>query len=744
MDILAGAANIPWATLHHCFGASDDIPDLLRKIAAGSEQALEQLAGYMIHQGTLYEATPHLVPFLARIAASGVATVKILDLLGLVAVRDDADQDPDVRGKTRAALAGEITALSPLLADLSDEVRDVAAWALPQSLAADRLVPPLLERWEQETSPRIAASVLRGLSLLDPTGTAALAAGALASEDSGIRLIAASACVAGGLPWSGDLRAAALAWTADGALMDFRWSFWSGHPLSDLIGALTERGESAAAVELVTAALTRHVAPAVSKAVLWAASSLADSSRSAAPALIAPLISVAAGDDADASTSAILLLRRLGALAQAADELAVVAAAEGPSRRADWALTCLIEIGDPRCIRLLVRDQRHRPFALGALLGTGQIVARPPFTPVMLAEIRACLREELLGAKATPYLIGVIRSWGPAAEAAIPDLLAILPRHARRIGLALAEIAGATPQAVSLLRQAAAAGSSPDTGAAGASPSAKAAGATPSAGAAGAAEASPNLRDSRRATLVAEASLYAAAKLHTLTGDEEPLLAAIESALALTGYAALRAAEAARTLTPTMRLIPALTAALDASASRPGPGNRNRRELALALWHHCGDPAPALEIIAAELRADPAGSHFAPGAAEAAAIIGPAARPLIPAILPLLDSPETSAAAVQALLRIDPETHGGVRIATLAEQLLTPLGRDWITTQLSAVQVLGEIGLPRLPAHVVARLRELAAQDRRIVGSGLVQTLIRDDDRLRAAILDLIGEDGES
>jgi hypothetical protein len=726
VDILAGADDIPWATLHHCFGASDDIPDLLRGIAAGSQEALEQLGGYMVHQGTLYEATAHLVPFLARIAASGVATVGILELLGLVASRDDAHQDPGVRGKTRAALAGEITALGPLLADPSDEVRDVAAWALPQSLAADRLGPPLLERWEQETSPPIAASVLRGLSLLDPTRTAALAAGALAGQDSGIRLIAASACLAAGMPWSGGLRAAALAWTADGALMGFRWSFWSGHPFSDLIGALAERGDSAAAVELVTVALARHVAPAVGKAVLLAASSLADTSRSAAPALIAPLISVAAGDDAEAGTSAILQLRKLGALAQAADELAVVAAAEGPSRRADWALTCLVELGDPRCVRLLVRDQQYRPFAVGALLGTGQIVARPPFTSALLAEIRACLREELLGAKATPYLIGVIRSWGPAAEAAIPDLLAILPRHARRIGLALAEIAGATPEAVSLLRQAAAASASLN------------------AGASLSAEASPNVRDSRRAILIAEAGLNAAAKLHALTGDEEPLLAAIESALALTGYAALRAAEAARTLTPTSRLVPALIAALDASASRPGPGNQNRRELAVALWHHSGDPAPALEIIAAGLRADAARSDFNPGAAEAAAAIGPAAMPLIPAILPLLDSPETSAAAVQALLRIDPETHGGVRIATLAEHLLTPLGRAWSTTQLSAVRVLGEIGMPRLPAHVVARLRELAAQDRRIVGSGHVQTLIRDDDRLRAAIRDLIDENGES
>jgi len=43
----------------------------------------------------------------------------------------------------------------------------------------------------------------------------------------------------------------------------------------------------------------------------------------------------------------------------------------------------------------------------------------------------------------------------------------------------------------------------------------------------------------------------------------------------------------------------------------------------------------------------------------------------------------------------------------------------------------------------LVRLRELAIQDRRNVDSGHVQAYIRDDDELRAAILDLIGENGE-
>ena len=62
---------------------------------------------------------------------------------------------------------------------------------------------------------------------------------------------------------------------------------------------------------------------------------------------------------------------------------------------------------------------------------------------------------------------------------------------------------------------------------------------------------------------------------------------------------------------------------------------------------------------------------------------------------------------------------------------------------MSAVQMLAEIGLPQLPAHAVARLRELATQDRRIVSSGHVQALIHDDDQIRAAIRDLIDDTGQ-
>jgi len=64
---------------------------------------------------------------------------------------------------------------------------------------------------------------------------------------------------------------------------------------------------------------------------------------------------------------------------------------------------------------------------------------------------------------------------------------------------------------------------------------------------------------------------------------------------------------------------------------------------------------------------------------------------------------------------------------------MTSRGPPWITAISLACS-----GRLRL-----VRLRELAIQDRRNVDSGHVQAYIRDDDELRAAILDLIGENGE-
>lgn len=74
MPLLSGLESVPWAALHHAYGPATDVPDLLRGIcdpdAARRRAVWSELFGNLWHQGTIYEATPHAVPFLIELAGA--------------------------------------------------------------------------------------------------------------------------------------------------------------------------------------------------------------------------------------------------------------------------------------------------------------------------------------------------------------------------------------------------------------------------------------------------------------------------------------------------------------------------------------------------------------------------------------------------------------------------------------------------------------------------------------------------
>lgn len=714
-DMLAGVDDVPWQDLRHAYGPADDVPALLRALALGSGEAddpLETLCGSICHQGSVYSATPYAVSFLARIAAAGIRAVAVLGLLGWIADSDD-ECGLDVPGAARAAVAGQIDVLAPLLADPDAEVRVTTVWALTQCRAPDLLVPLLRPRWDAETRDTVKAAVLKALSVLDTEGAVGLAEGVLAgSSGSGLLLMAATACVAAGIAWSDRLHEAATAWMADGELLP--GFFWSDRdPFADLVVALAAHGNPGAALRLVAAGLTGPFAGAVRQRAVWAADELAEGYRSPAAGLVIPLAAVI-GDD-DAGPAAVSLLARLaGAPAAArqfavvADELVAVADVPGPGRRADQALACLFEVGDPRATALLARDLRHRPSALDAatFAARGRLGPPLPFDPVLLEAARVRLAATDTDHKSGVFLLALLGAWGPAAGSAIPEVLGMLSRNPVGASVTLAAIGGPAQSAADALSQAAVSGPVPQR-------------------------------------------LHAAAALRSLTGDDQPLLAAIEHGLRRRrGYELRAAVQAAQGLgTTSGRLVSALTAALHDTAGPDAqpPDVIARVELALALWQHAGDATAAIPVLADALSRDP--RRFTRGtataAADAAATIGPAARTLIPAILALLDHPAQSPAAVQALLRIDPGSHGGVDIAVLADRLVTAVGTD-SGAQRQALAALKEIGTARLPPAATDRLRRLAAQDQRIIHSGYLAAIIRNDEGLRAAISELVDKPARS
>ncbi|MEU3643193.1 hypothetical protein AB0E59_07410 [Lentzea sp. NPDC034063] len=66
--MLDGLDDVDWAKLKHAYGPADDVPGQLRDLVSPDESvrtaALDELFGNIFHQGTIYEATPHAVPFL--------------------------------------------------------------------------------------------------------------------------------------------------------------------------------------------------------------------------------------------------------------------------------------------------------------------------------------------------------------------------------------------------------------------------------------------------------------------------------------------------------------------------------------------------------------------------------------------------------------------------------------------------------------------------------------------------------
>jgi hypothetical protein len=85
--MLDGLNKIDWSKLTHAYGSAAEVPDLLRDLPSpdmeASANALWELYGNIWHQGTVYEATAHAVPFLIEIIES-IPHADRVGILGLL------------------------------------------------------------------------------------------------------------------------------------------------------------------------------------------------------------------------------------------------------------------------------------------------------------------------------------------------------------------------------------------------------------------------------------------------------------------------------------------------------------------------------------------------------------------------------------------------------------------------------------------------------------------------------------
>jgi hypothetical protein len=79
---LENLTDIAWSQLQCAYGPADSVPELLADVASGDPDrqaaALSELWANVCHQGTIYDCTPRIVPFLAAL----VAGLQLRDAIG--------------------------------------------------------------------------------------------------------------------------------------------------------------------------------------------------------------------------------------------------------------------------------------------------------------------------------------------------------------------------------------------------------------------------------------------------------------------------------------------------------------------------------------------------------------------------------------------------------------------------------------------------------------------------------------
>jgi hypothetical protein len=197
-----------WAALDHAYGPADDVPDLLRALLSEDEEARRRawqtLYGNVIHQGTVWEVTPHVVPFLIEmLEGDAPEPARVLRYLAALAegTGDDGEDDsfyedaPELarhRGapaRTREAVRQGLHVYRAYTTSPDAACRTEAANLV--GLLGAETADELVQRYLAETDEVARAATLWSLRIAIPAASEGGIPDALSSPSALVRLVEA-------------------------------------------------------------------------------------------------------------------------------------------------------------------------------------------------------------------------------------------------------------------------------------------------------------------------------------------------------------------------------------------------------------------------------------------------------------------------------------------------------------------------------------------------------------------------
>ncbi|WP_131737940.1 hypothetical protein [Actinomadura roseirufa] len=484
-----GLDEIDWSALRHLYGSAEDVPGLLRAVAAEDEPAgaVVPLQNVLYHQGgVVCSAATAALPYLVGLAeAPDVADRPgVLEIIMLLA--GEANRLPRIDAGWPDAWAAALPRLTGLLRDPAVHVRRELTITLAAAVAdGDAVVTALRGRWAGEDDRAVRLGIVLAAGDLARGCTAAVLPEALAwlrdlreDEHAQIRMAADLAlaqavgaqrpdlgmlvdAVRGDIaawedaPWVGGVSADLVEFHGAGASHLLGWI--AGRLREDVVARtglaaafLGDRDPDrrVGAARIAADLLSRWRSPA--ERLLPGLAELSDdpspAARARATHLLAALEEGPLDDPVSGRSRADLLAARLDDRARLFHE--------DDARISDIAAWGLARRGDPRCLPRLVERLGGRIDLIDISSGRSA-----PFTPAppplrhVLAPLAAhadvllpAVRARLADPDDSRGLVEALEEWGPAAAPAVPELVHLLGTalagHAARAIAAIGPAAG--------------------------------------------------------------------------------------------------------------------------------------------------------------------------------------------------------------------------------------------------------------------------------------------------------------